>query len=322
MTGLSLRIRIPHSVTRTTPLRDTVMFLVLLVISTFAAGDALCYEANTTSFFYCQQQQYDSWGFHCVGESCAASHCDTADCQFCTDKYADAVLDSRTGRCCKSLDPSGACVDPKQGKAPIPLWGYSNYTYFGIGGLVAHPGAASTWSDDNPTGAYAMSVMSPGGWFHKNYTKDSDCPAIPDDARHLDPTRLKPFVLSTHLHDPHVQHTCLLGCNLAQIRKTGVDPCNAGSIKSPQPIEMGCYYGGNNWLDIPELGFCGFGCSLRRITTHAQDCRQKDLDAGLCIVDCGVSSAEDRMTAVAPWRPAVGPHNSSFVFSPRISSKV
>ena len=68
---------------------------------------------------------------------------------------------------------------------------------------------------------------------------------------------------------------------------------------------MGCYYGGNNWLDIPELGFCGFGCSLRRITTHAQDCRQKDLDAGLCIVDCGVSSAEDRMAAVAPWRPAV-----------------
>ena len=44
------------------------------------------------------------------------------------------------------------------------------------------------------------------------------------------------------------------GCNLAQIRKTGVDPCNAGSIKSPQPIEMGCH-GGNNWLDIPSSAF-------------------------------------------------------------------
>ena len=266
------------------------MLLQLLVISTFTAGDALCYGANRSSFFYCQQKDYDKWGFHCVGESCTTDHCND-ECRHCAATYADAVADSSTGRCCESLDQSGSCVGPKQGKAPIPLWGYSTWSYFSIGGLMPHPGAASTWTDDNPTGAYAMSVVSPGGWFDKNYTADSDCPAIPDDDRHLDQTRLKPFVLSTHLHDPHVQHTCLLGCDLAQIRQTGVDPCNAGSVQSPRPIKMGCYYGGDGWLDTPDLGFCGFGCSMKRKTTQAQDCRQKDLDAGLCIVDCGIASA-------------------------------
>ena len=183
MTGRSLRIRIPHSVTRTTPLRDTVMFLALLVISTFAAGDALCYEANTTSFFYCQQQQYDSWGFRPAWENPARLATAIPPTANSVPTNMDAVLDSRTGRL-QEPRSKWTCVDPKQGKAPIPLWGYSNYTYFGIGGLVI---AASTWSDDNPTGAYAMSVCRLAAGFIS--TKDSDCPAIPDDARHLDPTR-------------------------------------------------------------------------------------------------------------------------------------
>ena len=265
----------------------TTMLLGLFVLSTFTAGNALCYGANRSSFFYCQQKDYDKYGFKCVGDFCTASRCDDEACRFCAVAYDDAVSDNRTGRCCESLDASGACVGAKQCNAPIPLWGHSTFSYFSIGGLMPHPGAASTWSDDNPTGAYAMTVMSPGGWFDKNYTADTDCPAIPDDDRHLDQKSLKPFVLSTHLHDPHVQHTCLLGCNLAQIRQTGVDPCNAGSIHSPRAWNMSCYYGGDDWLDTPDLGFCGFGCSMRRQTTKAQDCRQKDLDAGLCSLDCG-----------------------------------
>ena len=88
------------------------------------------------------------------------------------------------------------------------------------------------------------------------------------------------------------RNECLLGCNISEVARTGVDPCNAASIfnNSADPTlrdvyaNYSCYYGGPSWVHPDDLGVCGFNCSA-----HQADgalCNADDIENHLCLIYC------------------------------------
>lgn len=85
---------------------------------------------------------------------------------------------------------------------------------------------------------------------------------------------------------------CFLSCNISEVARTGVDPCNAASIfnntgdKSLRDVfaNYSCYYGGPSWIHPPALGVCGFNCSARQ--PDGALCGEDDIEKGRCDVYC------------------------------------
>jgi hypothetical protein len=189
-------------------------------------------------------------------------------------------MDAASGRCCASIDSSGACVDPQSGAAPPnPDYGFPDRKSGNalVEGPGAYPDGPSVWSDTNVQGAYGWISNSPPA------TEDSKCPPIPVDSP-LDRTLLTPIALVAH--GPPIS-ACMLACNITRISETGIDPCNAGAVVSPVAANYSCFYGGAGWLDNPDLGVCGYNCSIFVIGSGGlQPCHQSDIDTHRCELEC------------------------------------
>ena len=98
----------------------------------------------------------------------------------------------------------------------------------------------------------------------------------------MPPPHLHPF--SLHAHGVDI-NDCVIACNISEVARTGVDPCNAGTISAPVRATYSCFYGGPGWLKTNGLGVCGFNCSARHVVGGAY-CTDADIKAGLCDVYC------------------------------------
>ena len=80
------------------------------------------------------------------------------------------------------------------------------------------------------------------------------------------------------------KNTCVLACNMSEVTRTCVDPCNKGTIPAgkplppwllppfqtqgsaqvfKEPLVMSCYFGGKGFMNDPTMGMCGYGVFLR-----------------------------------------------------------
>lgn len=144
-----------------------------------------------------------------------------------------------------------------------------------------HNGPACWNNGENPKGAY--------GWINlgKMANTSAECPPIPAQGigELLGPkTPLFPRSMADALTPPVGSNLCFLACNISEVMRTGVDPCNKGSIPAgkplpswllpplqpfgtpeilPTPLEMNCYYGGKGWMKDPTMGMCGYKISMR-----------------------------------------------------------
>ena len=149
-------------------------------------------------------------------------------------------------------------------------------------GCAQYKNGPTCWAKDtHPDGAY--------GWInlgqHSNTT--AGCPRIPKNAiGSLLPvnTPLFPVSLNEALTESGTSSMCVLACNVSEVSRTGVDPCNAGTIPAkrplpswmlppvqksgaaevlPGPLVMACFYGGAGWMKDPTMGMCGYNITLR-----------------------------------------------------------
>jgi hypothetical protein len=262
-----------------------------LIIAAAAAQLALaptapgCYTAQTPQWTWCAG--YAKAGYVCNGDWCSSAEC-VGSCTQCADFYPNATLDAASARCCAALAPSGGCAGaPLPGDAPFnPPYGFPNN---GPGALivegpVAFPHGPATWSNDTRAGAYGFTVLAQGG------STDAACPPAPSSGAWVAPSGLVPFSLEAH-GEKHFS-LCAIGCNVTEVARTGVDPCNAASIAgaSAAPSLAGvfanysCFFGGEGWLKPRGLGVCAFNCSARQLDGSL--CSQEDLDADRCDIYC------------------------------------
>ena len=149
-------------------------------------------------------------------------------------------------------------------------------------GCAQYENGPRCWSNDGqPDGAY--------GWINlcKMTNTSAECPPIPVDGigTLLGPdTPLFPASMAEALTPPAGSSLCFLACNKSEVERTGVDPCNAGTIPAgkplpswilpplqpfgspellPGPLQMNCYYGGKGWMKDPTMGMCGYNMTFR-----------------------------------------------------------
>eukprot|EP01047_Picozoa_sp_COSAG01_P069834 COSAG01_NODE_10435_length_2166_cov_3.876149_1_plen_224_part_00 len=161
--------------------------------------------------------------------------------------------------------------DPGEDSASaLYSWNNNNSNPDCCGGLIVegcaqYPGGPTCWGTPPnasvPDGSY--------GWIALGYkaSHTADCPAIPADGIGSvlgADTPLYPVSLKEALTQDG-QPLCALACNISEVERTGVDPCNKGTIAAhaplpawllppvqkmgspeqlPGPVTMSCYWGG------------------------------------------------------------------------------
>ena len=138
-----------------------------------------------------------------------------------------------------------------------PPGGY-NETYGypdGIGGLIIegpfpYKNGPATWNQPGGKvdgfGAYGL-IVAPGK------VTNGKCTPLPADS---------PFVGSANQPVPLTDgaNACLVGCNISDIERTGVDPCHAGNVGPPHSNSpMSCFDVGPGMAG--GFGLCGYNCS-------------------------------------------------------------
>ena len=127
-----------------------------------------------------------------------------------------------------------------------------------------------------PEGTYGWIILAPPA------DKTEDCLPIPKDgigAMLGDDTPLYPVSLKETLEPGNGGSGCALACNISEVERTGVDPCNKGTIAAnqplppwllpplertgsaehmPGPLVHSCFYGGPGWMRDPTMGICGW----------------------------------------------------------------
>ena len=139
--------------------------------------------------------------------------------------------------------------------ASLPAGYNETYGYpDGIGGLIVegpfpYKGGPEIWSDDDPWGAYGM-IVAPGHY------DGSNCAAVPEDSPFFGSSEVQPQPLTNGIDDQ-----CMLGCDLDAVKKTGVDPCKAESIKdgSLSNSPFSCFDLGPGMMG--GWGACGYNCT-------------------------------------------------------------
>ena len=131
-----------------------------------------------------------------------------------------------------------------------------------VEGCVQYPHGPTCWVNETvPTGSYGWIALGPKA------ARTADCPAIPTDGigSQLGPdSPLYPVSLKEAL-TKNGQEFCALACNISEVQRTGVDPCNKGTIAAhaplpawllppaqtfgsseqmPGPVTMACFWGG------------------------------------------------------------------------------
>jgi len=258
------------------------VLLLLLALVAFGQTHAAsgCYGANVTSFYWCSG--YEGAGYNCSGSGanqfCAIDTC-VASCQQCAIYYPNDVVDAATGRCCDSLS-GGTCVGQKDGNAPAnPTYGWPDEKpSLIIEGCAPYTNGPTCWSDADKSAAYGFTANTVQGTF----PKDSDCPPIPPSLG-LDPTQVFPISFSKH-NEPAINQ-CIIGCNITEVQRTGVDPCKKGSITSPVSVAMGCFWGGPGFLTPAGLGVCAYVCQVYNPNTN-KFCNSTEVGAHECFISC------------------------------------
>ena len=122
----------------------------------------------------------------------------------------------------------------------------------GIGGLIVegpfqYENGPLCWSPTTPWGAYGM-IIAPG-----SHNKHHTCTPIPA-ASPLAKTGLTPVPLTDGIKD------CLVGCNITEVKITGIDPCHAASVTDTTNSVMSCFDLGPG--TVKGAGACGYNCSV------------------------------------------------------------
>ena len=153
-----------------------------------------------------------------------------------------------------------------------------------IEGCSQYPNGPTCWgSPPNATvvnGSYGWIALGPKA------ARTSDCPAIPADGIGSQlgaDTPLYPVSLKEALTKDGSDF-CVLACNMSEVERTGVDPCNKGTIAAnaplpawllppvqklgspeqmPSPVTMSCFSGGMGWMKDPTMGMCGYNATVR-----------------------------------------------------------
>jgi hypothetical protein len=265
------------------PLRP--MLVALFFSSLFpAVKGSGCYTAEVAQWTWCKG--YEKVGYTCLNGFCSVDTCD-ASCMNCADFYPGAFFHKGTARCCSSLGPGGSCVDPLPGDAPYnPAYGFPNN---GPGALIVegpvpYENGPPCWSNTSQLGAYGFTALVQSG------VADGECPEPGTAGAWVPPHGLRPISLRAH-GEP--LSSCILACNISEVARTGVDPCNAASIfnNSSAPSLKGvyanysCYYGGASWIHPADLGVCGFNCSAHH-TESGAPCDAEDMASGVCDIYC------------------------------------
>jgi hypothetical protein len=166
-----------------------------------------------------------------------------------------------------------------------------------VEGPVPYNNGPPCWSNATQLGAYGFTMLAQSG------KRDNECPA-PVGGAWAPPRGLRPIALPAHGEKINL---CVLACNLTDVARTGVDPCNAASIfdggavdKSLRDVyaNYSCYYGGESWLHPPDVGVCGFNCSARK--ADGATCDDADIKADICELYC------DSRTLPGPSRAGSG----------------
>lgn len=172
--------------------------------------------------------------------------------------------------------PSSSAAEPGGGggggdsSAAMYSWNNNNSNPDCCGGIIIegcaqYPRGPTCWGSPpnatDKTGSYGWIALGP----HANHS--ADCPAIPADGigsvlgadTPLFPVSLKEALTQDGLP------ICALACNISEVQRTGVDPCNKGTIAAnsplpawllppvqktgspehfPGPVTMSCFWGG------------------------------------------------------------------------------
>ena len=172
-----------------------------------------------------------------------------------------------------SPHPSSSAAEASGGgdsSAAMYSWNNNNSNPDCCGGLITegcaqYPRGPTCWGSPpnatDKTGSYGWIMLGP----HANHS--ADCPAIPADGigsvlgadTPLFPVSLKEALTQDGLP------ICVLACNISEVQRTGVDPCNKGTIAAnsplpawllppvqktgspeqfPGPVTMSCFWGG------------------------------------------------------------------------------
>eukprot|EP00949_MAST-11_sp_MAST-11-sp1_P002748 g2748.t1 len=238
-----------------------VVASILLQGVQMVASSKVCYGANPKLFFWCGG--YEQAGYACVGDFCAVEKC-VGSCDVCANKYENNVVDPSTGRCCDTIDASGECVNPKSG---VPNGPYQAYGYAGgIGALITE--GAVHYPNGPPV--YPTPISAANGWKGNYPPSDStaDCPPLQKVGylSKLDSALVKPINLFEGSKGGIPAHVCALSCNISAIGKGEPDPCANGSFVDAKRniyASMQCFYGGPGFLSDPDLGVCGYNCTIR-----------------------------------------------------------
>ena len=221
----------------------------------------VCYGANTKLYTWCQG--YAQAGYSCAGDYCAVDKC-VASCNVCAHKYENNVVDSKSGKCCDSIDAKGECVNPKSG---TPVQDIETYGYLGsLPGLITE--GAVAYKNSGPV--FPNPISAPNGW-KANYPASNStatCPPIPEKGylSKLDRSLVPPRNFFDASKGGIPSHSCFLSCNISEIENGKPDPCSAGSYIDPEKniyAPMRCYYGGAGYLSDPSMGVCAYNCTLR-----------------------------------------------------------
>ena len=124
---------------------------------------------------------------------------------------------------------------------------------------MSYPGGPLCWSNTTQAGAYGWTALVTSA------ATDKECTAPETSGAWLPPQGLNPISLR---QDGEGLSSCFLACNISEVARTGVDPCNAASISNSSAPFLGgvfatysCYYGGQGWIHPDDVGVCGFNCS-------------------------------------------------------------
>lgn len=171
-------------------------------------------------------------------------------------------------------------------------------------GCAQYEKGPQCWASETaPKGAYGWIVLTPPA----KSGKTEDCLPIPTDGigKALGPdTPLYPVNLeAVQPKASGPKNTCVLACNMSEVTRTGVDPCNKGTIPAgkplppwllppfqtqgsaqvfKEPLVMSCYFGGKGFMNDPTMGMCGYGVFLRN--TEGEYCKTYTEPKGCPIV--------------------------------------
>ena len=254
-------------------------------------GGAPCTEKSRCAECFCCTYTY-------YGDQCQPCGGEEEEEQEKADEAAEAAAAARRSPRFQVVEARKEPSPPPSTTAPPGKFGVGadpgvdeNYGYpYTVGGLIVegpfnYTNGPTVWPDGGGFGAYGIVAVAPSG-----YRKDADCPAVPDDSP-LKPLEgegaVKPFSLFSAQTPLDL---CMLSCNKTAVALGVVaDPCAAGGITDPSISPMGCYDLGESMAPGPDMGVCGYNCTVLHMGVEgaAAPCTQEDMDGGNWD-DCGL----------------------------------